>query len=234
MELGKPRVDTGGHGWGWGAGPHECGWHGLAARAVWRLSLISPNGAAPYQPRAKRSDALGGIAIGNPALKGRSIARATRGTGPPLQGFVATTTPTQGDALGWNGTAPLGLNGCRRLAGRSGCDAVVVQARRNTSESPAIPPGQWPGGTGVSPVPPGDGDIYGLWSAVTCHRFIEATGRRRLARGVRLQEGRSRLAPAVACGRERKGTEVRRRQVACAKAVTSHRTPNGGGAALRA
>ena len=38
--------------------------------------------------------------------------------------------------------------------------------------------------------------------------------------------GRSRLAPARACGRGRALSEVRRRQVAYAKAVTSHRTPN--------
>ena len=37
--------------------------------------------------------------------------------------------------------------------------------------------------------------------------------------------GRSRLAPAAACSRDWSRTEVRRRQVACAKAVTSHRTP---------
>ena len=37
--------------------------------------------------------------------------------------------------------------------------------------------------------------------------------------------GRSRLAPAPARPRDRSRTEVRRRQVACAKAVTSHRTP---------
>ncbi len=38
--------------------------------------------------------------------------------------------------------------------------------------------------------------------------------------------GRSQLAPAVARACDRSRTEVRRRQVACAKAVTSHRTPN--------
>ena len=37
--------------------------------------------------------------------------------------------------------------------------------------------------------------------------------------------GHSRLAPAPARPRGRSRTEVRRRQVACAKAVTSHRTP---------
>ena len=38
--------------------------------------------------------------------------------------------------------------------------------------------------------------------------------------------GRSRLAPARARTRERRRSGVRRRPVACAKAVTSHRTPN--------
>ena len=38
--------------------------------------------------------------------------------------------------------------------------------------------------------------------------------------------GCSRLAPAPSCPRDRSHPEVRRRQVACAKAVTRHRTPN--------
>ena len=41
-----------------------------------------------------------------------------------------------------------------------------------------------------------------------------------------LRMERSRLAPAVACARDRSRAELRRRPVACAKAVTSHRTPN--------
>ena len=237
-------MDMDGHGWGWGKQPelrwmdgifHRCpqqhGWHELPARGVRRLQLSSPNGADSYQPRAERSDALGWIAVGNSALKGRAIAGAARRIGPPLQGFVATTTPTQGDALGWYGTAPLGLDGCSRLAGRNGCDAGSVVAKtcpvrlgvsgslssvRNGGEgwgeealrrvgplasvghpsprpsprscltgrgrrtccllqrswhdlsqrlifgharwskrkSPAISPGQWPGGMGGSPVPP--------------------------------------------------------------------------------
>ena len=53
---------------------------------------------------------------------------------------------------GWHG---LPARAVRRLAGRNGCDAVLAQARRNRSKSPSIPPGQWPGGTGESPVPPG-------------------------------------------------------------------------------
>ena len=72
--------------------------------------VFSPNGAAPFQPRAERSAALGSIANGNPALKGRSMDGAARGNGSPLQGFGAYPTPTQGDALGWDGAAPLGLN----------------------------------------------------------------------------------------------------------------------------
>ena len=43
--------------------------------------------------------------------------------------------------------------------------------------------------------------------------------------------GRSRLAPAPTCVRVRTRTAVRRRPVACAKAVTSHRTPKPAGAA---
>ena len=35
-----------------------------------------------------------------------------------------------------------------------GATAVFAKARRNLSTSPSIPPGQWPGGTGESPVPP--------------------------------------------------------------------------------
>ena len=41
------------------------------------------------------------------------------------------------------------------------------------------------------------------------------------------ESGRSQLAPALACARVRTPPEHRRRQVACAKAVTSHRTPKG-------
>ena len=65
-----------------------------------------------------------------------------------------------------------------------------------------------------------------LWSAVTCHRFLKATCRRRTAVTVRPEKGRSPLAPAQTCPRVRSRTEIRRRQVACAKAVTNHRTPN--------
>ena len=49
-------------------------------------------------------------------------------------------------------------------------------------------------------------------SPSNCRRRVDGTAR-------------PRLAPAVARPRNRIGTEVRRRQVACAKAVTSHRTP---------
>ena len=71
---------------------------------------LSPNGAMTFQPRAERSAALGSLAKRKPALKGRSIRGAGRGIGSPLQGFGASPTPTQGDALGWNSFAPLGLN----------------------------------------------------------------------------------------------------------------------------
>ena len=78
--------------------------------------LVSPNGAGPYQPRAKRSAALGWMAKWNLALKGRSMGGRVRGNGAPRQGFAASPTPTQGDALGWNSIAPLGLNTRARCA----------------------------------------------------------------------------------------------------------------------
>ena len=34
---------------------------------------------------------------------------AARGNGSPLQGFEASPTPPPGDAVGWYGTAPVGL-----------------------------------------------------------------------------------------------------------------------------
>ena len=87
-------------------------------KAMWcdRRFLFSPNGADLSQPRAERSAALGWIAKGNPALKGRPMCGAARGNGSPLQGFVAWPASTQGDALGWNGSAPLGLNIYKRRA----------------------------------------------------------------------------------------------------------------------
>ena len=72
--------------------------------------MFSPNGAMTYQPRAKRSAALGWIAKINPALKGRTTGGAARGNGSPLQGLSVSPMPTQGDALGWYESAPLGLN----------------------------------------------------------------------------------------------------------------------------
>ena len=72
---------------------------------------VSPNGAMTYQPRAERSAALGcrtertaspeGVAHGRPA---------GRGVGRPFRALRTKATETQGDALGWNGSAPLGLN----------------------------------------------------------------------------------------------------------------------------
>ena len=70
----------------------------------------SPNGADSYQPRAERSAAMGWADRGNVALKWRSTGGVVRGTGSPLQGFGAPQIITQGDALGWNVIAPLGLN----------------------------------------------------------------------------------------------------------------------------
>ena len=35
---------------------------------------------------------------------------AAREIGSPLQGYGSSPTPTQGDALGWYKSAPLGLN----------------------------------------------------------------------------------------------------------------------------
>ena len=64
-----------------------------------------------------------------------------------------------------------------------------------------------------------------LWSAETGLRFREATCRRRRTERVGIHRERSRLAPAPARARGWMLAEVRRRQVACAKAVTSHRTP---------
>ncbi len=64
-----------------------------------------------------------------------------------------------------------------------------------------------------------------LWSAETCLGFPEATCRRRTLGSVVIRRERSRLAPAPARARGRVRVEVRRRPVACAKAVTSHRTP---------
>ena len=46
--------------------------------------LFSPNGAMTYQPRAERSEALGWITKGNPALKGRAIDGAARGHPRPI------------------------------------------------------------------------------------------------------------------------------------------------------
>ena len=171
----KPRMDTDEHGWEPGrrranlfralkrALPLDCVDLSPLSRGDSSPFLSSPNGAVPYQPRAERSAALGWIAKWNPALKGRSMGQAARENGSPLQGFGASPMPTQGDALGWYESAPLGLTRC---------------------SSPSI-----------------------YWNRAWVTE-------------------RSRLAPAQARGRGRARAEVRRRQVACTKAVTSHRTPN--------
>ena len=103
-----------------------------------REYLFSPNGAAPYQPRAERSAALGWITKWNPALKGRPIGGAARDNGSPLQGFGTLPTPTQGDALGWYRTAPLGLNNYPRKGGPGERRAVL----RRLPLSPLVPRGE--------------------------------------------------------------------------------------------
>ena len=95
-----------------------------------REYLFSPNGAMLYQPRAERSVALGWTAKRKPALKGRPMGGAARENWSPLQGFGPSPTPTQGDALGWNGSAPLGLNTCRREEHET--EVVVRTARTDT------------------------------------------------------------------------------------------------------
>ena len=85
----------------------------------------SPNGADSCQPRAERSAAQGWTGRGNVALKGRSTGGVVRGDGSPLQGFGFSQIRTQGDALGWNVIAPLGLN---RNEGRAGADRGVHAA----------------------------------------------------------------------------------------------------------
>ena len=72
--------------------------------------LFSPNGADPYQPRAERSAALGWMPQGKSAQKGRPIGGAALENGSPLQGWDLSPPRTQGGALGWDGTAPLGLS----------------------------------------------------------------------------------------------------------------------------
>ena len=54
----------------------------------------------------------------------------------------------------------------RRLAGRNGCDAGLAPARWKLNPSPSRPPGQWPGGTGESFVPPAGYEISGLSACI--------------------------------------------------------------------
>ena len=71
--------------------------------------LFSPTGAVTYQPRTERSAALGWVNRWMPALKGHPMSGAARKHRSPLQGFGSFPTPTQDDALGWYGSAPLRL-----------------------------------------------------------------------------------------------------------------------------
>ena len=64
-----------------------------------------------------------------------------------------------------------------------------------------------------------------IWSAVTRHRFSEATCRRQIFKSAEIE--RSTHGSRQRCGTRDFSNlaELRRRQVACTKAVTSHRTP---------
>ena len=73
---------------------------------------VSPNGATTYQPRAERSAALGCSTERTASPEGAAQSRpAGRGVGRPFRALAVNATETQGDALGWYGIAPLGLNG---------------------------------------------------------------------------------------------------------------------------
>ena len=99
------------------------------------MNVVSSNGAMPYQPRAERSAALGWTTQWNIALKGRSMGGVMRCDGSPLQGFGPMAIPTQGDALGWNSIAPLGLNTRARCApAERGVYAASACERRGVLE----------------------------------------------------------------------------------------------------
>ena len=69
--------------------------------------------------------------------------------------------------LGWHRLPACAV---RRLAGRNGCEVVLAKVGWNPKTTPAISPGQWPGGTGESPVPPIGWEISRLARAVQCGR----------------------------------------------------------------
>ena len=97
------------------------------------MNVVSPNGAMPYQPRAERSAALGWTTQWNIALKGRSMGGVMRCDGSPLQGFGPMAIPTQGDALGWNSIAPLGLDtGAGRAPAERGVHAASACELKET------------------------------------------------------------------------------------------------------
>ena len=70
-------------------------------------SASSPRPSPPFRTKERETEA--------PERTARNFAQtdtggAARENRPPLQGFGPSPTQTQGDALGWNGAAPLGLN----------------------------------------------------------------------------------------------------------------------------
>ena len=71
---------------------------------------FSPNGAAPYQPRAERSAALGWIAQRIASPEGALHVRGAGGNEPPLQGFGISPHPNLGRCPRLKYRAPLGLN----------------------------------------------------------------------------------------------------------------------------
>ena len=73
-----------------------------------REYLSSPNGAAPYQPRAERSAALGWIAKGNPALKGRAMGGAATGEWIAPSGLCCSSIANPGRCPGLVWQRPVG------------------------------------------------------------------------------------------------------------------------------
>ncbi len=94
---------------------------------------FSPNGAAIFQPRAERCAALGyGIEHPFRPEGARHRSSASAGVGRPFRALRRIDAESQGDALGWNGVAPLGLRTSAADAGRltrssrCRCGAVAV------------------------------------------------------------------------------------------------------------
>ncbi len=80
-----------------------------APRPAGRFSF-SPNGAAPYQPRAEWSAALGWSVRKMPSPEGASHTRCGRENGPPLQGLDVSPRENLGRCPRLLGRAPLRLN----------------------------------------------------------------------------------------------------------------------------